>query len=268
MHMEQERKIKKNVIISCKDLYKEFKIAGEKKSKTSEGVKKVVGGFNLEVNEGEFLVLFGPGQSGKTTILNMIAGFEQPTSGTILMKDKLVEKPHFERGVVFQTMAIFPWLTVLGNVEYGLKMRGVDKKTRQEKAQYFINLVGLEGFENSYPIQLSGGMKQRVGIARAYCSEPQVILMDEPFSALDAQTRYLMQDEIIRIWEAEKRTIIFITNNIEEAVYLADRIVVTNNCPTSVKAEYDIDLSRPRSYIDERFLKLRREINSVVDHTL
>lgn len=228
MQMEQARKIEKD-IITLEHVDKEF-------DKVKEGgVFEVVKELNINVRENEFLVLFGPGQCGKTTILNMIAGFEEPTAGKICMKGEEIHGPDPKRGMVFQNLAIFPWLTVMGNVEYGLRMKGVDKKTRRERAQYYIDLVGLKGFENHYPIQISGGMKQRVGIARAYCNEPDVILMDEPFGALDAQTRYLMQDEIIRIWEAEKRTVIFVTNNIEEAVYVADRIVVIRNCPTNVK---------------------------------
>ena len=156
----------------------------------------------------------------------------------------------------------------MGNVEYGLKVRGVSKAERRERAQHYINLVGLEGFENHYPVKISGGMKQRVGIARAYCNEPDVLLMDEPFGALDAQTRYLMQDEITRIWEKEKRTVIFVTNNIEEAVYLADRIVLLKNCPTSIDNEYIIDLPRPRSNVDPKFLTIRQEITEVMDKTL
>ena len=144
----------------------------------------------------------------------------------------------------------------------------MSKKERREKAQYYIDLVGLQGFEDKFPNQLSGGMQQRVGIARAYCNEPSVLFMDEPFGHLDAQTRYLMQEEIIRIWEKEKRTVVFVTNNIEEAVYLADRVVVLTNCPTSVKKEYQIDLPRPRNYTDDRFLELRTEIQSIVDKTL
>ncbi|MDI9412992.1 MAG: ABC transporter ATP-binding protein, partial [Bacillota bacterium] len=224
--------------------------------------------LDIKVKENEFLVLFGPGQCGKTTILNLIAGFEPVTSGSITVNGEKVTKPGPDRGMVFQTTALFPWLRVIENVEYGPKMRGVPRKERRERAQHFINLVGLEGFENSYPIKLSGGMKQRVGIARAYCNEPLVMLLDEPFGHLDAQTRYLMQEELIRIWQSEKRTVIFVTNNIEEAVYLADRILVLRNCPTGVKAEYEINLPRPRSYTDPEFLRLRREINDVVDRTL
>ncbi len=247
-------------IISLNHVYKEFD--------TPNGVFKVIEDLDIKVKENEFLVLFGPGQCGKTTILNLIAGFEPVTSGSITVNGEKVTKPGPDRGMVFQTTALFPWLRVIENVEYGPKMRGVPRKERRERAQHFINLVGLEGFENSYPIKLSGGMKQRVGIARAYCNEPLVMLLDEPFGHLDAQTRYLMQEELIRIWQSEKRTVIFVTNNIEEAVYLADRILVLRNCPTGVKAEYEINLPRPRSYTDPEFLRLRREINDVVDRTL
>ena len=157
---------------------------------------------------------------------------------------------------------------IMGNVEYGLKVRGVPKKERQERAQHYIDLVGLHGFENAYPNQISGGMQQRVGIARAYCNDPVVLFMDEPFGHLDAQTRYLMQDEIIKIWEKEKKTVVFVTNNIEEAVFLADRIIVLTNCPTKVKCEYEIKLPRPRDYMSDEFLDLRTEIQNVVDKTL
>jgi len=229
---------------------------------------EVIKGFNLTAEENEFLVLFGPGQCGKTTIINLLAGLDAPTDGVIEVNGARVLKPGPERGVVYQSVALFPWLTTMGNVEYGPKVRGIPKKQRQEKAQYYIDLVGLKGFENSFPVSLSGGMKQRVGIARAYCNEPAVMLMDEPFGALDAQTRYLMQDELVRIWEREKRTVVFVTNNLEEAVYLADRIVVLRNCPTSTKAEYKIDLPRPRNYTDPDFLRIRKEISAVIDETL
>ena len=147
-------------------------------------------------------------------------------------------------------------------------MKGVPKKERQERAQKNIDLVGLSGFEKSFPVQLSGGMKQRVGIARAYCNEPEVMLMDEPFGALDAQTRYLMQEELSRIWETEKRTVIFVTNNIEEALYLADRILLLTNCPATVKKEYVIDMPRPRDLVSQQFLNLRKEITGFMDSTL
>lgn len=255
--MSEERK----VLIEFRHVDKEFE-------KPDKGQYKVVGDLDITVRENEFLVLFGPGQCGKSTILNMVAGFEDTTSGEIICNGKSVKGPSPERGMVFQNTALFPWMTVMGNVEYGPKVRGIKKAERQKRAQHYIDLVGLEGFENSYPVKISGGMQQRVGIARAYCNEPLVMLMDEPFGHLDAQTRYLMQDELTRIWQAEKRTIIFVTNNIEEAVYLADRILVLRNCPTGVKAEYEINLPRPRNYTDPEFLRLRREIDAVVDHTL
>ena len=260
MCMEQTGTMKKDFIV-CKDVMEEF-------PRADEGMFRVAENLNFTVKENEFLVLFGPGQCGKTSILNMIAGFDLPTSGSILVDGKEVKGPGAERGMVFQTTCLFPWLTVMGNVEYGPKVRGVNKKERRRKAQYYIDLVGLQGFENHYPVKISGGMKQRVGIARAYCNEPVVMLMDEPFGHLDAQTRYLMQEDLMKIWEQEKRTVIFVTNNIEEALYLADRILVLTNCPTQVKAEYKVDLPRPRDYTDPDFLHLRKEISEVVDHTL
>lgn len=235
---------------------------------TERETTHVVKQFDIDVKRNEFVVLFGPGQCGKTTLLKILAGLQEPSSGQVFLNGEEVTQPGPARGYVFQSLAIFPWLTVMGNVEYGPKMAGMGKKERREKAQHYIDLVGLNGFENHYPVKISGGMKQRVGIARAYCNEPEVLLMDEPFGALDAQTRYLMQDEITRIWEAEKRTVLFVTNNIEEAVYLADRIVLLKNCPTSIANEYLIDLPRPRSYVDPKFLALRQEITEVMDKTL
>ncbi|MCL4377693.1 MAG: ABC transporter ATP-binding protein [Actinobacteria bacterium] len=258
--MEQERNINEKYVIECNGISKIF----------YSGIDefKVIDKIDLKVRENEFLVLFGPGQCGKTILLNIIAGLELPTDGMVLVNGKKIESPGPDRGVVYQTTALFPWLTTMGNVEYGLKVRGINKNERRKRAQYYINLVGLQGFEKVYPNKLSGGMKQRVGIARAYCIEPVVMLMDEPFGSLDAQTRYLMQKELGFIYEKERRTVIFITNNIEEALYLADRVVVLNNCPTSIKTEYIIDMPRPRDYIDPKFLRLRKEISSIKDRTL
>ncbi|WP_367568026.1 ABC transporter ATP-binding protein [Lacrimispora sp.] len=247
-------------IIACNHVSKVFH--------TARGEVHVINDLSLTVEENELLVLFGPGQCGKSTLINCMSGLETVSDGEITVDGKKVEKPGPDRGVVYQRTALFPWLTVMGNVEYGPKVRGMNKKKRRELAEYYIRLVGLEGFENSYPNQLSGGMQQRVGIARAYCNEPAVLFMDEPFGHLDAQTRYLMQEDLIRIWEKEKRTVVFVTNNIEEAIYLADRIVVLSNCPTTIKTEYQISLPRPRDYVDPEFLKLREEISAVVDKTL
>lgn len=232
-------------------------------------VFSAVNNVSLDVYDNEFLVLLGPGRCGKTVLLNMIAGLEEPSFGDIMVEgDRINGKSDPRVGMVFQELALMPWKTVMQNVELGLKIRGVPKKERREVAQKYIDLVGLRGFEKSYPAQLSGGMKQRVGIARAYTSNPQILLMDEPFGQLDAQTRYAMQEEIQRVWQTEKRTVIFVTNNIEEAVYLGDRIVLFTNCPAHVKAEYSIDLPRPRDTVDPEFLRLRREISENTDLAL
>jgi len=249
-----------NGIISCVGLSKEY--ANER------GVTRVVDHFELEVAENEFVVLFGPGQCGKTTLLKLISGLEPPTSGKTVINGRTITAPGPDRGFVYQTTALFPWLTVMGNVSFGPRVQGMKKAEWQQRAMKYIRLVGLEGFEKSFPNQLSGGMRQRVGIARAYCNEPQVLFLDEPFGHLDAQTRYLMQEEILRIWEQEKRTVLFVTNNIEEAVYLADRIIVLSNCPTRVKAEYKIELPRPRDYVDPEFLRLRKEITDLLDKNM
>ena len=180
MQMEREGKMSREIIV-CKNLKKTFE--------TSRGPVPVIDNVTLHVQENELLVLFGPGQCGKSTMINCMSGLETVTGGSVEVSGKPVEKPGPDRGVVYQWMALFPWLTVMGNVEYGPKVRGVSKKERRERAQHYIDLVGLKGFENSYPNQLSGGMQQRVGIARAYCNEPEVLFMDEPFGHLDAQTR-------------------------------------------------------------------------------
>lgn len=253
--MHGESNLSKEIVIKCCDVNKTYK--------SDRGSAKIIENLSLNVYRNEFLVLFGPGQCGKTTLINILSGLIPATSGSIFMGEESVTGPNPKRGVVYQSISLFPWLTVKGNVEYGPKVQNISKKIYEERAQHYINLVGLGGFENSYPIQLSGGMKQRVGIARAYCNNPEILFMDEPFGALDAQTRYLMQKEIERIWSMEKKTIIFVTNNIEEAVYLADRIVVLKETPTNIKKEYLIDLPRPRNYTNSDFIELRKNISSI-----
>lgn len=263
--MEYQEYIKdKKPIINCEHICKSF-VTGTKKNPVS---LKVIDDLGLTVYENEFVVLFGPGECGKTTLLNILAGLDTADSGVVYQNGKLVTQPGIERGVVYQSISLFPWLTVMENVEFGPKSRKVDKKTRRERAQELINLVGLQGFENSFPNSLSGGMRQRAGIARAYANNPEVLFMDEPFGALDAQTRYLMQEEILKIYEHQKRTIVFVTNNIEEAVYLADRIIVMKSCPTSVKKEYIIDIPRPRLYTSQEFLRIRQDITESMDKVL
>ena len=210
-------------------------------------------------------MLLGPGQCGKTVLLNMIAGLLDPDEGEILLDGERVDGHNPKIGMVLQKTALMPWKTVMENTEIGPKWRGVPKKERRAKAQAFLELVGLKGFEKSYPAQLSGGMKQRVGIARAYTNDPEILIMDEPFGALDAQTRYSMEEEVARIWQQEKRTVIFVTNNIEEACYLGDRIILFSERPAQIKEIYVNDLPRPRDMVSDEFMKLRTTISDNTD---
>jgi len=254
------RHMSRKAVIECKHVSKTFY--------TLSGDHLVVDDLNFTVYENEFVVLFGPGQCGKTTVLNLVTGLELPTKGEIIVAGEKVTGPSPKRGMVYQTTNLFMWYNVMKNVEFGPSVRGISKKERRKKAQHYIDLVGLTGFEKHYPVQLSGGMQQRVGIARAYCNEPDIICMDEPFGHLDAQTRYLMEKEVERISSQEKRTVVFVTNNVEEAIYLADRIILLRNLPTSVKKEYTVDLPRPRNYVSPEFLALREEITRDMDPTL
>jgi NitT/TauT family transport system ATP-binding protein/sulfonate transport system ATP-binding protein len=222
---------------------------------------KVLRDVSIGVKPNEFLVILGPGQCGKTTLINCMSGIMAPESGDIFLNGKKVTEPGPARGVVFQQYALFPWKTVLDNVAFGLAVRGMGKKERHDVARRYVDLVGLQGFEKSFPYQLSGGMRQRVSIARAYASDPEVLFMDEPFSALDAQTRYAMEKDILRITEQEKKTIIFITNNVEEAIYLGDRIILMTSLPGRIKREFPVEMAKPREYTDERFLELRLAIS-------
>ncbi|WHH60822.1 ABC transporter ATP-binding protein [Petroclostridium sp. X23] len=225
--------------------------------------------ISMDVRENEFLVLLGPGQCGKTVFLSILAGLMQPTSGEVFLDGKSHAGTDDRISMVFQKIALMPWKTVMQNVEMGPKFAGIKKEIRRKRAQHFIDLVGLKGFENSYPRHLSGGMKQRVGIARAYTNNPEILLMDEPFGQLDAQTRYAMQDEILRVWEQDKRTVVFVTNNIEEAVYLGDRIILFSERPARVKDIYSLEhLKRPRNNMDKEFLEMRELIANNTDLAL
>jgi len=256
--MEHTRRMNEDrIMVECQHISKVF---GERETEN-----RVLNDISISVKENEFVVVFGPGQCGKTTLLNIIAGLETKTTGEIEVDGKIVTAPGPDRGMVYQTTALFPWMTVMGNVEFGLKMAGMKKKERQKRASYYIDLVGLNGYEKSHPSKLSGGMCQRTGIARAYCNNPALILMDEPFGHLDAQTRYLMEEEIERICAKEKKTVIFVTNNVEEAIYLADRIILLTDCPARIKNEYLIDLPRPRNNVSPEFLSLREKITMDID---
>ena len=202
--------------------------------------------FDLTVKQGEFLAIVGPSGCGKSTFLDMVAGLTKPNSGEIFIDGKLIIGPALDRGIVLQGYALFPWRTVQKNVEFGLEIKKVPAKERQEISKRFIELVGLEKFADRYPHELSGGMKQRVAIARALAYDPEVLLMDEPFAALDAQTREILQEELLRIWETTKKTVIFVTHGIDEAVFLADRVAVMTANPGTLKEIVEIDLPRPR----------------------
>jgi NitT/TauT family transport system ATP-binding protein len=197
----------------------------------------------LDIQQGEFVSIVGPSGCGKSTLLDLIAGLTRPSSGQILLNGKEITKPGLDRGIVFQQYALYPWLSALENIEFGLEAKGVEKKIRREKAQYYLNLVGLSGFENHYPNELSGGMKQRVAIARSLAYEPEILLMDEPFAALDAQTRETLQEELLSIWKNSKSTIIFITHSIDEAIYLSQRVAIMTSRPGKIKEIIDIPKS-------------------------
>lgn len=233
---------------------------------TKTGENQVIRNISLDVYDNEFLVILGPGHCGKTVLLNILSGIEEASEGEIFIDGQMVTGISHKIGMVFQKLALMPWKTVMENVALPQKFQGVEKEKRHKDAQKYIDLVGLKGFEKHFPRQLSGGMKQRVGIARAYANHPEILVMDEPFGQLDAQTRYAMEEEIQKIWQKEKRTIVFVTNNIEEALYLGDRIVLLSKCPASIKKIYDVtDLPRPRDMVSEQFLALRSEISDNSD---
>lgn len=223
---------------------------------------------NLEIKEGEFHIFLGASGCGKTTLLNIIAGFLSKTEGEVLLEGKPITKPGPERGVVFQNAdtAIFPWLTVYRNVEYGLKMQHVDKKKRKEIVQNSINLVGLNGHEKKYPSELSGGMKQRVQIARSIASNPEILIMDEPFGALDAQTRRTLQDELINIWKKTKKTILFVTHDLQEAVYLGEQISIFSAAPdANIVTKVEVPFAYPRNLDQPEVAEFTREVHMELD---
>jgi NitT/TauT family transport system ATP-binding protein len=223
--------------------------------KTGRETIAVLDNINLDVAHGEFLCLVGPSGCGKSTLLSMMAGFLSPTSGVIKIDGEAVRGPDPRRIFVFQERGVFPWLTVRGNVEFGLsKLAGAE---RQHRVRHYIKMVGLEGFENAYPQELSGGMKQRLEVARALAVNPDMLFLDEPFGALDSITRLVMRGELLRIWQAEHKTIILVTHDIDEAVQLADRVVVLSARPARVQEVVTIDIPHPRDISSPRYLELR-----------
>ena len=229
--------------------------------KTTSGERLLaLDNISLEVKPGEFLCIVGPSGCGKSTLLHLIAGLHPQTSGKVLVDGTPVSGPGTDRILIFQELGLFPWLTVGGNVEFGMKMKNVPKAEREEKVQYYLRLVHLSKFRDSYIHQLSGGMRQRVALARALATEPDVLLMDEPFAALDAQTRDLLHDELERLWAETGRTIIFVTHNVREAVRLADRVALLTFRPGRVKQEFSVTLPRPRHMEQTDVARTARDI--------
>jgi NitT/TauT family transport system ATP-binding protein len=218
----------------------------------------------LDVRTNEFVCLLGPSGCGKSTLLNIVAGFIPPSEGRVLVDGRAIIGPGPDRGVVFQEYALFPWLTVQENVEFGPKLKGTPRPERQQMAEKYLELVGLAAHRHKFPAQLSGGMKQRVAIARALANNPTVILMDEPFGSLDAQTREIMQEELSRIQRVEHKTIIFVTHSIREAVYLADRVVVMTSSPGKIKDVVEVDLPEPRDKFSADFTHYESDITRVL----
>lgn len=215
---------------------------------------------NLEIEKGEFICLLGPSGCGKSTLLNLIAGFDKPTSGFVKVNGEAVTRPSENRITIFQNYGLLPWRNVLRNVELGLEAKKIPKKERRRIAEEYIELVGLSSYKHHYPAQLSGGMQQRVALARALAVDPEILLMDEPFGALDAMTRMSMQDEIERLWQEKKKTIIFVPHDIEEAVFLADRIVIMTPSPGRIKSIIKVPLGRKRDRTSADFLEIRDRV--------
>ena len=234
---------------------------------TLDGSVAAVSDTQIHVNPGEFVSIVGPSGCGKSTLLNAVAGLLEPTTGTVTVDGERVKGPSAERGMVFQQYSLFPWKTVRENVEFGLKMRGMARSQRERAARTLLGLAGLDAFENHYPERLSGGMKQRVGIVRALATGPKVLLLDEPFGALDAQTRVIMQQILTNMWQRLKISVLFVTHDIDEAIFLSDRVYCMTARPGSIKAEIPIPLERPRQQsmmMSSEFLALRRGLMSLI----
>ncbi|MCA3565561.1 MAG: ABC transporter ATP-binding protein [Methylocystis sp.] len=240
-------------IIDIRNVSKSFQLQGQKIDALKDA--------NLSIRQGEFITLIGASGCGKSTLLRIIAGFEKPTSGEALMWGKPITEPEPQRGMVFQDYALFPWLSVRDNIAFGPTSRGVPKAQAREIVERFVEMVGLQRFADAYPHQLSGGMRQRVAIARVLANEAEVVLMDEPFGALDAMTRERLQEELLEIWARTKLTVVFVTHAIEEAIFLADRVVVMTPGPGRIESDNPMLLSRPRDIASPEFNAIRREMS-------
>lgn len=245
---------------------------------TRTGKVTALTNININIGQGEFFCIVGPSGCGKTTLLRILAGLESASHGEVLIKTTDNQRP--ANSMVFQEQSVFPWMTVMENVSYGLRVRGLRKKLREEIAERYIRMIGLTKFTNAYPCQLSGGMKQRVSVARAFANDPEILLMDEPFGALDEQNRIILQQELLRIWEVTRKTTVFITHSIDEALCLGDRVMVMTAHPGAIKTIIDVDLPRPREIASIRttlhynelyqkiWFSLRDEVIKVKEHEL
>jgi NitT/TauT family transport system ATP-binding protein len=245
--------------IECRAVRKSYRDAAEDKEVAA------LSGLTLDIQAEEFLMLLGPSGCGKSTLLNIIAGFEKPDAGMVTVGGVPVEKPGPDRGVVFQDYSLFPWLNVQQNVEYGLREKGRKPAEAAKRAQHYIGMVGLRGFEKRFPHELSGGMRQRVALVRVLAIDPEIMLMDEPFAAVDAQTRTILQEELQRLWLESRKTVVFVTHSVDEAIFLADRIAIMTARPGVVKEIVPVDLPRPRDPTSDAFNKYRREITRLIE---
>ena len=245
--------------LEIQNVHKAFQHAGNAKSSAAGPMHKVLSGINLKVREGEFVTIVGPSGCGKTTLLNIVAGLDRPDSGGLRIRGE-VDTSRTKRIVIFQEGALFPWLTVRENVEFGLKAAKIPREQRRETATRHLELVGLERFSDSFVHQLSGGMKQRVAIARALAMEPEILLMDEPFAALDVQTREQLYDELVGLHKTTGKTILFITHNINEAILLGDRVILLSSLIRNIKREFEIETPRPRDPENPELQNVKRQI--------
>ena len=223
-----------------------------------------IDGIDLEVRDGEFVTVIGPSGCGKSTLLMMVAGLYEPSAGTIRLNGRVVDGPGLDRGVVFQDYGLFPWLTVDGNIRFGMRNKGIPRAEQDAIVERLVRMVHLEGFSGAHPWRLSGGMKQRVALARALAYDPDVLLMDEPFGALDAQTRYRLQVMLVDVWQQTRKTVLFVTHSVREAVFLSDRIVVLSRRPSRIRAEVPIELPRPRDVLSPAFREVESHVSALL----
>jgi ABC-type nitrate/sulfonate/bicarbonate transport system ATPase subunit len=244
--------------IAFRNVHKSFRDAREGR------IVHAIEDISLEIDRGEFIMVVGPSGCGKTTLLNILAGFEQPSAGQVLLESEPIDRPGADRGVVFQEYALFPWLTLRQNVEYGPREQGISASQIEEITDRTLRMVRLEGAENRYPHELSGGMRQRAALARVLVNDPKILLMDEPFAALDAQTRARLQREVAALWTETRKTVFFVTHSVEEAVLLGDRVIAMTTLPGRVKADIRISLPRPRDPTSPQFNDYRRDLETLL----